>query len=91
MAEKKVKHSPGPWKTTGQVTRDRDGKIVDFVPNYSLPTYKAQAEANRSLRDAAPELLEALEGWIMNCDKPHSKEYGAALEKAIELYRRITN
>lgn len=69
--------TPGPWFTTGTMTKyveaRIDGGLIQEIaavgPTAADNGYGAQQEANGRLIAAAPELLEALEAMIRHSDK----------------------
>ena len=65
-------HTPGPWLADfGETTSVRlsDGSRVATVNHLRLHSRVAASEAaaNARLIEAAPEMLEALEGYISDC------------------------
>lgn len=79
-----AKHTPGPWRVTGAMTkyveaRIRDGWVQEVAavgPTEKDHGYGPQQEANARLIAAAPDLLEALESvwlWMENQADGQSK------------------
>lgn len=66
------KHTPGPWKWTGQAVTVPSGQRL-LVNGVSLPlgnhADSEEADANARLIAAAPDLLEALKGVVAVADR----------------------
>ena len=66
------KHTPGPWKVAGDDINGQAivrGEHVEIATcwHHCLGSLEIQMRANARLIAAAPELLDALEGYISDC------------------------
>jgi hypothetical protein len=83
------KHTPGPWKTHGNIIEGTDDETIAYVTTYNTLTPKQKA--NVRLIAAAPDLLAALQGLLRGIfDGPDEANAAMLIAKARDAVNKAT-
>lgn len=88
------KHTPGPWELRGRTVKGPhpryEGELRTVASaQWSKGTWKDEAEANARLIAAAPDMLQALQEMIANCDRWLETGIPADAEESKRLYNQM--